>query len=71
MDGQRFYEIQVMGQLTERWSEWLAGLTIHYNPDGTTTLSGLLPDQAALFGVLARIHGLSLVLIAVHSAPAL
>ncbi len=57
MDAPRIYEIRVEGHLSERWSEWFAGLTIHNNVDGETTLRGLLTDQAALFGVLNKIHG--------------
>jgi hypothetical protein len=70
MDKPCFYEIRVEGHLTERWSEWFEALTVHADPDGETTLSGWLADQAALFGVLAKIHALNLVLVSVNrSAP--
>ncbi len=65
-----WYEIRIEGQLADRWSEWFEGLTIHAEPSGETTLTGLLPDQAALFGVLTRIHNLNLILISVcRSSP--
>ncbi len=66
---QWFYEIHVEGLLAEHWSGWLEGLAIHPNPDRTTTISGCLPDQPALFGVLYKIHALNLTLISVIRIP--
>jgi hypothetical protein len=57
------YNIKVKGQLDGSWSEWFDGLTINAADDGCTTLSGPLPDQAALHGILARIRDLGLPLI--------
>jgi hypothetical protein len=66
MDIPSVYEIRVQGHLTDRWADWFEGLAIRNDRDGETTLCGLLVDQAALFGALARIHDLSLVLISVQ-----
>jgi hypothetical protein len=66
MDEPSFYEIRVEGHLTERWSEWFEGLAIHNDPDGGTTLSGALIDQAALLGALGKIQALNLTLISVN-----
>jgi len=66
MDKPRVYEICVEGHLADRWSDWFEGLAIHNNPNGETTLTGLLTDQAALFGVLTKIHDLNLTLISVN-----
>ena len=66
MDGSCFYEIRVAGILAERWSDWFEGLEVHPGADGETLLSGPLADQAALFGVLAKIQALNLTLIAVN-----
>ncbi len=63
------YEIRVEGHLADRWSDWFEGLAIRNDPGGETVLSGLLVDQAALFGVLARIHDLNLTLISVQRLP--
>jgi hypothetical protein len=58
------YEIRVKGQLDGRWSEWFDGLALRDEGEDTV-ISGQLPDQAALHGVLARIRDLGLPLLAV------
>ena len=71
MDEPSFYEIRIEDQLTDRWSEWFEGLAIRNELNGETTLSGLISDQAALFGVLNKIYALNLILISVsRSTPA-
>ncbi len=70
MDTPYRYEIRIEGHLGPRWGDWFEGLTIQNAPDGQTVLSGPLCDQAALFGVLAKIHDLNLNLISVHRLPA-
>ncbi|MRR09718.1 hypothetical protein EG831_06535 [bacterium] len=66
----RYYQIRVEEPLEDCWREWFRGLEIQRcpNEDGTgmqTLLCGTLPDQAALFGVLAVIRDLNLTLLAV------
>ena len=63
MDMPRVYEIRVEGHLGDRWSDWFDGLTICNDPNGETRLTGLISDQTALYGVLAKIHNLNLVLV--------
>ncbi len=60
------YEIRVQGHLDRRWSEWFGELTISYEGDGSTVLRGLLPDEAALHGVLIKVRDLALPLLAVN-----
>jgi hypothetical protein len=69
MDRQYIYEFRVEGHLTDRWSEWFEGLAIQNEPNGETTLAGPICDQAALFGVLTKIHALTLTLISVNRSP--
>ena len=45
-------EIKVKGHLVQEWSEWLGDLRINYDDEGNTLLSGCIPDQAALHGIL-------------------
>ena len=69
MDTPFVYEIRVEGHLSDRWSAWFDGLMIQTEPNGDTRLTGLLADQAALYGVLAKIHNLNLVLFSVVRLP--
>ena len=59
------YRIRVRGHLDDHWSDWLEGLVIERQADGTTVLVGPVVDQAALHGVLARIRDLALPLLSV------
>ena len=61
-----YYEIKIKGHLDERWSDWFAGLKVKHLERNETLLSGLLPDQAALHGMLERIRDLNLKLISVN-----
>ena len=65
MDAPHVYEIRIEGHLADRWSAWFDGLMICNEPNGETSLTGLLTDQAALYGVLSKLHNLNLVLISV------
>jgi hypothetical protein len=59
------YEIRVDGVLDDRWADWFGGLQI--SADGTqTVIAGLLPDQPALHGLLAKVRDLGLSLISVR-----
>ncbi len=64
------YEIRVRGRFGRGWSEWLGGMEVTPLPDGVTLLRGELNDQAALFGVLARVRDLGLTLISVGAPGA-
>ena len=66
MDNPCIYEIRVEGHLTDCWSNWFDDLAIHNDPNDETLLTGLITDQAALFGTLAKIHDLNLILVSVH-----
>lgn len=63
------YHITVNGHLSARYQEAFRPLEGMTTPDGTTVLSGDLPDQAALFGVLAVVERLGLKLLSVSSEP--
>lgn len=63
------YQIEVPGVLDESWSDWTGGLTITLTADcdgrPVTVLTGEM-DQAALQGLLRRLYGLGLPLLAVR-----
>ncbi len=61
-----FYEIRIKGHLDSHWSEWFDGLAITYGDRGETILSGPVPDQAALHGLLNKIRDLGPPLLSVN-----
>jgi hypothetical protein len=62
---QEHYEIKIKGHLDQRWSDWFSGLKLTHLEGNETLLSGPLPDQAALHGLLERIRDLNLTLVSV------
>jgi hypothetical protein len=59
------YEIRLEGTLDERWTAWFEGLQV--TTEGSqTVISGPLPDQPALHGVLIKVRDLGLCLISVR-----
>ena len=61
------YRIRVQGHLAPSWQGRLGGLHIEHQEAGTTLLSGFLPDQAALHGVLLQMIRLGLVLLSLEA----
>jgi hypothetical protein len=63
------YHIVVAGELDPSWSAWLGNMEIARSlsreGEPLTILSGIIPDQAALRGVLNKIWDLRLVLVSV------
>ena len=53
-------EIRVKGRIDEHWSDWFEGLTITHTDQDKTILAGTVVDQAALYGLLARLRDLGL-----------
>ena len=63
------YEIRVGGVLDDRWADWFGCRLVE--SDGTqTVITGLVADQPALHGLLAKIRDLGLYLISVRRLDA-
>jgi haloalkane dehalogenase len=67
---QAYYEIRVEGALGKFWEEWFDGLSVCQGIRGDddlpiTVLCGWLPDQPALYGIIAKIRDLNLTLLSI------
>jgi hypothetical protein len=60
------YAIRIKGHLDTRWAAWFEGMSLTHAPDGTTTLDGVVADQAALHGLLQKLRDLGVPLISIN-----
>jgi len=60
-------EIRIKGHIQSQWSEWFGGLTISHSGPDETILTGLVKDEAALYGIIARLRDLGLKLTSLSS----
>jgi len=61
----QFYEIRIKGHLDAQWQDWFDGMSVTLEVDGITLLSGPVPDQPALYGLLRKVRDLGLPLVSV------
>ncbi len=61
------YEIIIRGHLTAQWAAIFDGMEITCLEDGNTCITGDLPDQSALYGLLMRLRDLGMTLLSVSS----
>lgn len=61
------YRIRVRAALRPEWSAWFEGVEVESVDGSTTTLTGRLPDQAALHGLLAKVRDLGLEIVSVET----
>jgi hypothetical protein len=59
------YEIRVRGHLDARWNASFDGLRLIHESDGSTVITGLVADQAALHGLLRKVRDVGLPLLSV------
>jgi len=68
------YRIRVSGRMDPEWSGYLQGMKVSvFEEEGQETfseLSGLLPDQAALMGVLMQLYDRHIQLLSVECVSA-
>ncbi|MFL5665336.1 MAG: hypothetical protein ACJ8BW_28925 [Ktedonobacteraceae bacterium] len=62
------YIIRVKGHLDPFWQAWFENLLITHESDGTTRLSGPIPDRAALYGILLKMCDLGLTLLSLEAS---
>jgi hypothetical protein len=60
------FQIRIKGHLGDDWTDWFGGMTITLEENGDTLLTGPVPDQAALFGLLRRVRDLGMQLISMN-----
>jgi hypothetical protein len=59
-------EIHLAGHLDEHWSKWMEGFILVHTDRDETVLTGRVKDQAALYGVIAKLRDLGVQLTAVR-----
>lgn len=62
----RRYQICLQGELGPEWSCWFDGFTIHLENPGETLLTGVVKDQAALYGLLRKLRDVGLPLVSLQ-----
>ena len=60
------YQIKLEGRLGHQWTVWFDGLTVTWEANGDTLLTGPVVDQAALYGLLRKVRDLGLPLVSVN-----
>jgi hypothetical protein len=65
-EGAGQYEIRLMGELDDRWTDWLGDVTITLEENGNTLLTCHVIDQAALHGLLKRVRDIGMTLVSVN-----
>ena len=60
-------EIRIEGHLDQAWADWLDGFTLTHTEAGETVLTGKVKDQAALYGLIAKLRDLGVKLLSVKS----
>ena len=59
-------EIRIEGHIDKDWAEWLEDFSIVHQPNEEAVLTGKIPDQAALYGLIAKLRDLGLTLLSVN-----
>jgi hypothetical protein len=62
--GPTAYQVRITGRLGPEWTDWFEGLAVTVD-GGDTLITGPVPDQAALHGLLRRVRDLGLPLVSV------
>ena len=60
-------EICIEGQIDKAWSEWFEGFSVTHTHQNETIITGEVPDQSALYGMITKLRDLGLKLVSVSS----
>ena len=60
------YLVRVAGHLDPHWSSWFGDFTLTPEPDGTTSITGGVSDQAELHALLTKVRDLGVTLLLVQ-----
>jgi len=64
------YQITIRGHMDARWESWFESFTItptyDANGEAVTTITGCVVDQAALYGLVARLRNLGAELVSIR-----
>ena len=61
----RRVEILIEGYLDAKWHEWLGEVTLSYPQPDQTLLIVYVPDQSALYGLIAKLRDLGVHLLSI------
>ena len=67
LDEPTSYQIRLRGHLSTQWATYFESFTFTNTENGEVLLTGVISDQAALHGVLAKIRDLGLPLLSVNA----
>lgn len=70
LDTPMVVEIRIRGYIDQQWSDWFNGLIIKPQQSRETLLTGTVADQAALYGILLKLHNLGLPLLSFRRVQA-
>ena len=59
-------EIRIEGQLDIGWKDWLGEFCIEHTEQNQTLLTGSVQDQAALYGLVAKLRDLGVKLVSIN-----
>ena len=64
---QVYYVIRIKGHLDTGWQNWFDDLSIQHEETGTTLLSGNIPDQPALYGIVLKLSQIGVTLLSIEA----
>lgn len=60
------YRLCLQGRVSAGWHDWLKDSAVEHNEDDQTVVTGIVRDQAALFGLLSFVRDLGVPLVSVE-----